>query len=73
MPQQVFNIHETSNILMSKMLNIMPDKSLNSIFYVNSGSEAIDNAIKISRAYNRKQNIITMRKAFMVEHMVHYQ
>lgn len=64
MPQQVFNIHETSNILMSKMLNIMPDKSLNSIFYVNSGSEAIDNAIKISRAYNRKQNIITMRKGF---------
>ena len=40
----------------------MPNKSLNNVFYVNSGSEATDNAIKIARAYTKKQNIITMKK-----------
>ena len=42
----------------------MPSNTLNSIFYVNSGSEATDNAIKIARAYTKKQNIITMKKGF---------
>tara|TARA_B110001469_G_C9603925_1_gene300135 strand:- start:202 stop:1401 length:1200 start_codon:yes stop_codon:yes gene_type:complete len=64
MPQQLFNIHQSSNILTSKLVSLMPDKSLDSIFYVNSGSEATDNAIKIARSYTKKQNIITMKKGF---------
>jgi 4-aminobutyrate aminotransferase len=64
MPQQLFNIHEASNELTGKLLDIMPDDSLNAFFYVNSGSEATDNAIKIARSYTKKQNIITMNKGF---------
>lgn len=64
MPQQLFNIHEASNELTGKLLDIMPDKSLDTFFYVNSGSEATDNAIKIARSYTKKQNIITMNKGF---------
>lgn len=64
MPQQVFNIHTASNTLTKKLLQIFPDPSLNSIFYVNSGSEATDNAIKIARAYTKKQNIITITRGF---------
>ena len=64
MPQQVFNIHEASNFLTKKFLNILPDSSLNNLFYVNSGSEATDNAIKIARAYTKKQNIITINRGF---------
>ena len=63
-PQQLFNIHESSNELMPHLLNIMPYQYLNSVFYVNSGSEATDNAIKIARAHTKKQNIITMKKGF---------
>ena len=64
MPQQLFNIHEASNELTGKLLDIMPYNYLNSFFYVNSGSEATDNAIKIARSYTKKQNIITMNKGF---------
>ena len=42
----------------------MPYSSLDNIFYVNSGSEAIDNAIKIARIYTNKSNIITMKGGF---------
>jgi 4-aminobutyrate aminotransferase len=64
MPQQLFNIHEMSSKYTKKLLSITPNKSLNNVFYVNSGSEATDNAIKIARAYTKKQNIITMKKGF---------
>ena len=57
MPQQLFNIHEASNDFTKKLLTIMPNKSLNNVFYVNSGSEATDNAIKIARSYTKKQNM----------------
>ena len=64
MPQQVFNIHQASNDYTKKFLNILPHSSLDSIFYVNSGSEATDNAIKIARAFTKKQNIITINRGF---------
>ena len=64
MPQQLFNIHEASTEFTRKLLSIMPNKSLNNVFYVNSGSEATDNAIKIARSYTKKPNIITMNRGF---------
>jgi len=42
----------------------MNNKKLDNIFYVNSGSEATDNAIKIARKYTNKPNIIAMNKGF---------
>ena len=39
------------------MTNIMP-KGLDKFFFANSGSEAVDNAVKIARAHTGRQNII---------------
>ena len=46
MPQQLFNNHESLDNFTGKFLKTMPSKRLDSIFYLNSGSEATDNAIK---------------------------
>ena len=43
--------------LLDRMLKICPSQ-LTRFFFANSGSEAIDNAIKIARAHTGKQNII---------------
>ena len=63
-PQQVFMSHPAQIRLTEKLINIMPCKSLDNIFYVNSGSEATDNAIKIARSYTNKTNIISMTRGF---------
>jgi 4-aminobutyrate aminotransferase len=63
-PQQVFASHPAQLELTEKLIDIMPDKSLDNIFYVNSGSEATDNAIKIARRYTKKTNIISMLNGF---------
>ena len=62
--QQVFNIHEASNNFTEELLKTMPNKDLDTVFYVNSGSEATDNAIKIARTFTGRQNIITMTGGF---------
>ena len=43
--------------LLDRLLKICPSQ-LTRFFFANSGSEAIDNAIKIARAHTGKQNII---------------
>lgn len=63
-PQQVYGSHMSQIELTPKLIDIMPDSSLDNIFYVNSGSEATDNALKIARRYTGKKNIITMNKGF---------
>ena len=47
--------------LIEKILPLMPDPSLNSFFWWNSGSEAIEAAIKIARTATGRQNIISMQ------------
>ena len=49
--------------LIERLTNIMP-KGLDKFFFANSGSEAVDNAVKIARAHTGRQNII----AFEVSH-----
>lgn len=39
----------------------MPDPSLDSFFFWNSGSEAVEAAVKMARLVTGKQNIITMQ------------
>ena len=63
-PQQVFQSHPPQISLTNKLLDIMPCQSLDNIFYVNSGSEATDNALKIARNYTNKTNIISMNRGF---------
>jgi 4-aminobutyrate aminotransferase len=63
-PQQIFNTHPIQMEVTEKIIKTMPHKRLDNIFYVNSGSEAVDNAIKISKLYTKRQNIITMIGGF---------
>ncbi|KIY45730.1 acetylornithine aminotransferase [Fistulina hepatica ATCC 64428] len=56
--------HEPYLQLIERLLPIMPDKSLDSFFFWNSGSEAIEAAIKIARTYTRRQNIICMQGGY---------
>ena len=62
--QQIFGSHPPQIELTQKLLKIMPHKGLNNFFYVNSGSEATDNAIKIARKYTGRQNILALNKGF---------
>jgi 4-aminobutyrate aminotransferase len=49
--------------LVGKLLPIMPDKSLDSFFFWNSGSEAVEAALKLARIATGRQNIICMQGA----------
>jgi 4-aminobutyrate aminotransferase len=64
MPQQIFKSHPIQIELTKKLLNIMPTKKLDNFFYVSTGSEATDNAIKIARSYTTKSNIISINGGF---------
>ena len=43
---------------------MMPDPSLDSFFFWNSGSEAVEGAIKMARTVTGRQNIISMQGAY---------
>ena len=62
-PQQVYGSHTIQIELTKNILSICP-KNLDNIFYTNSGSESTDNALKISRKFTGKKNIIAMNKGF---------
>ncbi len=42
----------------------MPHTSLDSFFFANSGSEAVEAVLKMARGITRKQNIVAMQGAF---------
>ncbi|KAF8513095.1 acetylornithine aminotransferase [Hysterangium stoloniferum] len=50
--------------LIEKLLPVMPDPSLDTFFFWNSGSEAVEAAIKLARTATGRQNIITMQGAY---------
>jgi len=50
--------------LIEKLLPIMPDPSLDSFFFLNSGSEAVEAAIKMARVFTNRQNIICMQGSY---------
>ena len=54
-------MHEPYVRLIERLLPIMPDPSLDSFFFWNSGSEAVEAAIKMARTFTNRQNIITMQ------------
>ena len=43
---------------------MMPHPSLDSFFFWNSGSEAVEAGIKMARAFTGRQNIINMQGAY---------
>lgn len=61
--QNCFYSHQAQLDLTEKLITIMPN-DLDTFFYVNSGSEATDNSIKIARHYTKKPNIISFNQGF---------
>ncbi|KAJ6612700.1 acetylornithine aminotransferase [Mycena sp. CBHHK59/15] len=56
--------HEPYLRLIEKLLPIMPDPSLNSFFFWNSGSEAVEAALKLARTATGRQNFICMQGGY---------
>ncbi|ETW80968.1 hypothetical protein HETIRDRAFT_445332 [Heterobasidion irregulare TC 32-1] len=56
--------HEPYLRLIEKLLPMMPDKSLDSFFFWNSGSEAVEGAIKMARTITGRPNIIAMQGGY---------
>ena len=56
--------HQPYLELIERLLPMMPHPSLDSFFFWNSGSEAVEGAIKMARMITGKQNIISMQGAY---------
>ena len=54
--------HPLQVALLDKLREICPEQ-LTRFFFCNSGSEAVENAIKIARGHTKKQNIIAFEVA----------
>ncbi|KAL1311889.1 hypothetical protein AAFC00_001961 [Neodothiora populina] len=50
--------------LVESLLPMMPHKSLDTFFFWNSGSEAVEAAVKLARHATKKQNIIVMQGSY---------
>ncbi|WRT64907.1 4-aminobutyrate transaminase [Kwoniella shivajii] len=50
--------------LVESLLTMMPDPSLDSFFFWNSGSEAIEAAIKVARTRTKRNNIVVMQGGY---------
>jgi len=57
-------LHEPYLRLIERLIPIMPDPSLDSFFFWNSGSEAVEASIKMARQLTKRQNIICMQGAY---------
>ena len=50
--------------LIQHLLPILPHPSLDTLFFWNSGAEAVEAAVKLARAATRKQNVIVMQGSY---------
>ena len=50
--------------LIEQLIPLMPHKSLDTFFFWNSGSEAVEAAVKLARHATKKQNIIVMQGSY---------
>ncbi|KAG8745203.1 hypothetical protein FRC10_008515 [Ceratobasidium sp. 414] len=56
--------HQPGLKLIDALLPLMPDRSLDTFFFWNSGSEAVEASIKLARAATGRQNIIAMQGGY---------
>lgn len=57
--------HQLPHIeFLNKLKSIMPSPKLDTFLFANSGSEALENCVKIARRASGRQNIIVMQGAF---------
>ncbi|XP_006458865.1 hypothetical protein AGABI2DRAFT_191010 [Agaricus bisporus var. bisporus H97] len=57
-------MHEPYLRLIQNILPVMPHKSLDSFFFWNSGSEAVEASLKMARTLTGRQNVICMQGAY---------
>lgn len=57
-------MYEPYVALAKKLSNLTPGDSPKKAMFVNSGAEAVENAIKIARAYTKKPGIISLQGSF---------
>ncbi|SNX82426.1 probable 4-aminobutyrate aminotransferase [Melanopsichium pennsylvanicum] len=50
--------------LIQHLLPILPHPSLDTVFFWNSGAEAVEAAVKLARAATKKQNIVVMQGSY---------
>lgn len=50
--------------LVESLIPLMPHKSLDTFFFWNSGSEAVEAAVKLARHATKKQNVIVMQGSY---------
>jgi 4-aminobutyrate aminotransferase len=50
--------------LLKELIPILPDPSLDTVFFWNSGAEAVEAAVKLARAATKKPNIIVMQGSY---------
>ena len=55
---------QTPQIMLAQKLTEQLDKSLDSVYFVNSGSEAIEGAMKLAKRATGRAEIISMKKAY---------
>lgn len=56
-------IQATPNLLAQKLTSLLPE-SLNCVYYVNSGTEANEGALKLAKRYTGRTEIIACRKSY---------
>lgn len=56
--------HEPGLKVIEALLPVMPDPSLDTFFFWNSGSEAVEAAVKLARTATGRQNIIAMQGGY---------
>lgn len=57
-------MHEPMLSLIEKLKPVMPDPSLDTFFFWNSGAEAVEAAIKLARMATKRQNVIVMQGSY---------
>jgi len=57
-------MYESYIKLAEKLASLSPGSSIKKVMFLNSGAEAVENAIKIARAYTKKPGVIVFDNAF---------
>ncbi|KAF3934093.1 hypothetical protein ABW19_dt0207693 [Dactylella cylindrospora] len=57
-------MHEPMLTLIERLKPVMPDPSLNTFFFWNSGAEAVEAAIKLARMATKRQNVVVMQGSY---------
>ncbi|HTA28412.1 MAG TPA: aspartate aminotransferase family protein [Bacteroidia bacterium] len=55
---------QSSQVQFAKLICSLLPKSLNSVYFVNSGSEAVEGALKLAKRYTGRKEIISFRNAY---------